>query len=274
MNQTGQSPNDPKGVDGDEFFIGWEPTPKRDSRYLGPIVAAILAAVPGIAASVAYLQKDPGAGRWDSNEVQSFDGLAVVRPYPMILIPGAKPGDQPRTMLLVDEGKVGALPRVEQIVNGRSDAVAARATGTILHRDGRSMLELVQEEKGIRLLTANEKEKLPPLGRPKTELLEEYATLLGEIIDPKCYLGAMKPGGDKTHKACAMLCVSGGVPPMLVTRDAEKNETFYLLVTAEGGAANEQVLKYVGDRVEVSGRMERYGDLLVLRIATDGVHRR
>ncbi len=78
------------------------------------------------------------------------------------------------------------------------------------------------------------------------QVLAEHVTLKGEIIDPKCYLGAMKPGGGKTHKACAMLCISGGVPPMLVTRDANKQETFYLLTTDQGGVANELVLPFVG----------------------------
>jgi hypothetical protein len=84
----------------------------------------------------------------------------------------------------------------------------------------------------------------------------------------------MKPGGGKTHKACAMLCISGGVPPMLVTRDAAQNETFYLLATEEGRVANERVLDFVGDPVEVSGRLERHADLLLLQIPPDGVRRR
>jgi hypothetical protein len=71
-----------------------------------------------------------------------------------------------------------------------------------------------------------------------------------------------------------MLCISGGVPPMLVTRDDARNETFYLLVTEEGGVANERVLDFVGDAVEVSGRLEQHGDLLLLRIAAGGVRRR
>ena len=44
------------------------------------------------------------------------------------------------------------------------------------------------------------------------------ATLRGEIVDSKCYLGAMKPGDQKTHKACATLCIRGGIPPVLVER--------------------------------------------------------
>jgi len=103
------------------------------------------------------------------------------------------------------------------------------------------------------------------------QVLAAHVTLKGEIIDPKCYLGAMKPGGGKTHKACAMLCISGGVPPMLVTRDANEQETFYLLTTDQGGVANELVLPFVGDRVEVAGRLEEHGDLLLLRIVRDGL---
>jgi hypothetical protein len=176
-------------------------------------------------------------------------------------------------VLLVEEGKFGALPRVEGFVQGRAGGVAVRATGTILHREGRWMLELAEGEKGLRRLTAAEEARLPPLGWPAPEVLAEHAALNGEIIDPKCYLGAMKPGGGKTHKACAMLCISGGVPPMLVTRDAARNETFYLLATEEGGVANERVRDFVGDAVEVSGRLERHGDLLLLRIAANGVRR-
>jgi hypothetical protein len=151
---------------------------------------------------------------------------------------------------------------------------SVRVSGTILHREGRWMLELADGEKGMSRLTREEEQNLPPLAWPSKAVLEEPVTLKGEIIDPKCYLGAMKPGGGKTHKGCAMLCISGGVPPMLVTRDANKNETFYLLVAYDGGVANDLVLPFVGDAVEVAGQLERHDDLLVLRIGKDGVRRR
>ena len=224
--------------------------------------------------TVAYLQRDPGTGHWDADNVRTFDGIVYTRPYAMIRVPGDKPGDPPRTMLLVEDGKFGALPRVEEFVHGKADGIAVHVTGTILHRDGRWMLEPAEGEKGMRRLTAAEEAKLPSLCWPAPEVLAEFVTLNGEIIDPKCYLGGMKPAGGKTHKACAMLCISGGVPPMLVTRDAARNETFYLLVTEAGAVANERVLDVVGDPVEVSGRLERHGDLLLLQVAADGVRRR
>jgi hypothetical protein len=274
MNESAQTPSDAPAAGRDEFFIGWEPTPDKYARFLRPIVVALLLITGGVAATVAYLQHNPGTGHWDTENVRTFDGIAYTRPYAMIRVPGEKPGDPPRTMLLVEDGKFGALPRAEGFVQGKAEGVAVRVSGTILHRDGRWMLELAEGERGMRRLTADEEAKLPSLGWPVPEVLAEHVSLKGEIIDPKCYLGAMKPGGGKTHKACAMLCISGGVPPMLVTRDAAKNQTFYLLVTEEGGTANERVLDFVGDPVEVSGRLERHGDLLLLRIAADATPRR
>jgi hypothetical protein len=99
-------------------------------------------------------------------------------------------------------------------------------------------------------------------------------TLAGEIIDSKCYLGAMKPGGRKTHKGCAILCLSGGVPPMLVTRAGGSREQFYLLVGPDGGPIAHDVLDFVGDPVELTGAVERQGDLQVLRVAPNGIRRR
>lgn len=274
MNESAQPQSDAQAADRDEFFIGWLLTPPTYTRFLRPIIIALLVVAGGAAATVAFLQRDPGTGHWDTDNVRTFDGIAYTRPYAMIRVLGEKVGDPPRTLLLVEDGKFGALPRVEKLIQGRAESVAVRVTGTILHRDGRWMLELEEGEKGMRRLTKEEEQKLPSLSWPSPQVLAEHVTLKGEIIDPKCYLGAMKPGGGKTHKACAMLCISGGVPPMLVTRDANKQETFYLLTTTDAGVANELVLSFVGDQVEVSGRLEGHGDLLLLRIAPDGVRRR
>jgi hypothetical protein len=247
----------------DDFFIGWLPMPRSYERVLLPVVLVLFGSALGTAATVAYFQGDPGPARWE-DETSTFDGIVSARPYPMLRVSGGP------TLLLVDEGKFGAAQRVEQVGDGR----AVRVRGTLLHRDGRSLLELAPGDAGLRPLTEEEERVLPRTERSAPQLVADAVTLNGEIIDPKCYLGAMKPGGGKTHKACAMLCISGGIPPMLVTRDAERRETFYLLVTGDDGPANELVLPFVGDAVTVTGRLERDGDLLLLHLATGGVRRR
>ena len=41
----------------------------------------------------------------------------------------------------------------------------------------------------------------------------------GEIVDPKCFFGVMKPGEGKPHKDCAIRCILGGIPPVLKVTD-------------------------------------------------------
>jgi hypothetical protein len=188
-------------------------------------------------------------------------------------VPGDKPGEQARTILLVEEGKFGARPRVARLLEDGLEGAAVEVKGTILHREERAMLELKEDGESMRLLTSEEAKSLPTLDWPTPELVAESITLSGEVIDPKCYLGAMKPGGSKTHKACAMRCVAGGIPPMLVTRDADNRETFCLIVSPDGGAANEAVLAFVGDRVEATGRLEQHGDVLILKVSAQDIRR-
>jgi hypothetical protein len=224
-------------------------------------------------AALACLQPSPGAGRWETDERRTFDGLLLAAPYAMMLVPGEQPGQPPSTFLLVEEGKFGALPRALALLDGQPSGKMVRAGGTLLHRDGRRMLELAEGTDGLRLLTFEERQGLPQLEASSPVVLHEEATVHGEIIDPKCYLGAMKPGGGKTHKGCAALCLRGGVPPMLVTRRGGQ-ERYHLLVTADGQPAGELAIPFVGDAVSVRGRLERAGDLLRLAIAPQGIHRR
>jgi hypothetical protein len=135
------------------------------------------------------------------------------------------------------------------------------------------MLELAEGEKGIQPLPTMPEAQRQRLRRLPPESIG-VVTLAGEIIDSKCYLGAMKPGGRKTHKGCAALCLAGGVPAMFVTRDAEQRETFYLLTSPDGGRIESGVIDFVGDPVEITGEMEQQGDLQVLKVTSEQIRRR
>ena len=103
---------------------------------------------------------------------------------------------------------------------------------------------------------------------PRVSLGEH--TLDGQIIDPKCYFGAMKPGEGKVHKACATLCIAGGIPPMFMTTDDAGERVYYLLVNAGGdgiiGDELQALLPYVADPVAITGDVERWGELMLLRV--------
>ena len=90
-------------------------------------------------------------------------------------------------------------------------------------------------------------------------------TLIGEIVDSKCYLGVMNPGQLTTHRACAIRCISGGIPPVLLVRQTNGPALYFLLVSSDGRPVNKQVLSMVAEPIEVTGNVERQGELLILR---------
>ena len=90
-------------------------------------------------------------------------------------------------------------------------------------------------------------------------------TLVGEIVDSKCYLGVMNPGRLAPHRACAVRCISGGIPPILLVRQSGGHPLYFLLVSSDGGPVNKQVLDMVAEPIEITGEVLRQGELSILR---------
>src|SRR5439155_21577652 len=78
-------------------------------------------------------------------------------------------------------------------------------------------------------------------------------------------LGVMNPGALTPHRACAIRCISGGIPPVLLVRQTNGAALYFLLVSRDGHPVNKQVLNIVAEPVEISGEVERQGELLILR---------
>ncbi len=98
-------------------------------------------------------------------------------------------------------------------------------------------------------------------------------TLRGEIVDSKCYLGAMKPGAGRVHRACAQICLEGGIPPVLVVRDASGKERHYVLTSQEGGPVHREVLPFVAEPVSVAGSVVRRAGVNWLSIDPEAIER-
>jgi hypothetical protein len=248
----------------DEHFIGWLPMPRAYRRFLVPVAAGVVAAVVALAAVIAGSQQSPGAGRWDDGQPVAFTGVAYADPYATVRVPGENPGDPPVTLLLVEGGKFGAGDRVRPF-----DGRAVRVAGTLLARDGWRMLELAAGDDGLRAA------ELPPdelarLRRPPARPLGAV-TLRGEIVDAKCYLGAMKPGGGRTHRGCAVLCLRGGVPPLFVSDGAGDGPSTYLLASESLGPIDAVRRDTAGLPTVLEGTLEQLGDLPVLRLTAPPV---
>lgn len=242
-------------ADRDPFFIGWEKMPRRYVRFLAPVAGALVVAVAVSGIVLAWGQRSPGPGTWD-DRTTTFTGIVYAEPYAMIRVPG-EPGASPRTILLVNEGKFGAKERVRP-----HDGKPVRISGTLLSRDGWRMVELADGDAGLRAAELPQVEQTA-LRLPPAKLLGSV-TLRGEIVDSKCYLGAMKPGAGRTHKGCAVLCLKGGVPPVFVSHD--EGDVFYLLTNAEGGPLDPAYFDLAADRMRLNGHAEEWGDLRVLKV--------
>lgn len=247
-------------MNSDDFFIGWLPTPAHYTQFLRPIILAGLFAFLGIGLLVPSSQQSTGTAQWNEGDEVTISGSVDLLPYAVLRVQDEKLGN--KTVFVVDMGKQGAHARLAAYQN---KSVSLR--GTLLHRDERWMLELAEEPDTIQT-----KPSLQALPRPAAQSLGTQ-TLRGEIVDSKCYLGAMKPGGGKTHKACAVLCLKGGIPPMFVTRDGQKHETYYLLTSTDESALSPDCYPYVGDRIEVRGQVEQQGDLKLLRLDPHNIRR-
>jgi hypothetical protein len=91
--------------------------------------------------------------------------------------------------------------------------------------------------------------------------------LTGELVDTKCFFGAMRPATGKIHRGCAVRCLSGGVPPGILIRDGSGN-AFVVMLTGQPGEQLEYNVQWAARMIEASGDLEMYQGTLVLRADT------
>jgi hypothetical protein len=240
----------------DEFYIGWEakaaPGIRKTLRKAVVVVLALALIVPVF---LAVSQRLIGASVFEWGSHKSFSGILQTRPYPHLLVP--RPGNAdgfPRSSAyyLVAPWKFGLKPETIAPLDGKSVTLK----GTLIYRGNQTMIEV--QPGSIQM--AN----IAAAALPQTVALCKQ-TLVGEIVDSKCFLGVMNPGQLTPHRACAIRCISGGVPPVLLVRRNDGPAIYLLLVSAEGKPVNKQVLDKVAEPLEITGEVERQGELLMLR---------
>jgi hypothetical protein len=104
-------------------------------------------------------------------------------------------------------------------------------------------------------------------GEPVTPLRQQLGTwrLTGEICDGKCSLGVMRPGNKPAHKACANVCLLGGVPPVFITTTPVFGTQYLLMGDPDNRALPDAMRDYVAVTSRMDGTLERIGDALVFR---------
>lgn len=251
-----------EGPSDDEFFVGYLPTPPRTRRFSiavagGLLVLALAAAVLGVVGSGSTGR---GFGPQAQTEGDGVVGLLTTHPYGVLWVPG---DHGPSAVLLVRQGKFGIGTQFDAM-----DGTVVRVAGYVIEREGRRMIELGGPPAPAELPA----DQLAVL-TARTTTSRGTTRLTGEIVDEKCWLGRMRPGAARTHRACAQLCVAGGIPPVIVGTDASGVAYAAILVGADGAAIGDTVLPYVAEPVAVTGELVREGDLDYLRLAPGGLER-
>jgi len=242
----------------DEFYIGWQDRAAPDlARFIRQVVVGLLLLTLGFAGGLAALQCTIDVSVFEWGAVKPFSGLLQARPYPRLLVPrpGAD-GAQTRfsTYYLVAPLKNG----LDQNQLAPLDQRAVSLSGTLIYRGNQTMIEVRPDS-----IKPADRVIPPPTGLATVSLGRQ--TFTGEIVDSKCCLGVMNPGQFLPHRDCAILCISGGIPPVLFVRPKAGPPLYLMLVSTADQPVNQAVLDLVAEPVQITGEVERQGDLLFLR---------
>ena len=246
--------------EGRPFFVGYLRMPAKLGVFFLYLLPVALCGVVGLSIGLSLAQPDPGSGNWAGRA--ELTGILETRPYPVLRVPPDDEHPAGRAILLVGQGKNGVVEQAAAL-----DGQRVHVRGGFLRRGGMTMVQVAWRD-GL-VAATEEAEDEPPAAADPTPL--GAYTLRGEIVESKCFLGAMRPGCGRTHMACANLCLLGGIPPVFVTRGPDGSEQLFLLADAEGGTVTDAILDYVSLAVEVTGEVEQRDDLLVLRIDPDAI---
>lgn len=245
----------------DNFYVGYEPLPKRDRRFLLKAVPAGLFGLAGAGAFIGSQAGSEGGGRWETGTPVTLKGRIGFHPYPVLWVDGIG-------HVIAGIGKQSADAYCAAF-EGRNVEV----TGVRIVRNDCFMLGVAKSDiKAIEQVTAPIPEHMPM----------DDISILGEVLDAQCFMGIMNPGYGRTHRGCATQCIRGG-QPVFFSIGLRKDDTSpgpqtcggngYLLANASGGKINAEILDHVAVPVTIDAKLEKIGNLYRLVYQTDSLKR-
>ncbi|GBC77661.1 hypothetical protein HRbin08_01140 [bacterium HR08] len=86
-------------------------------------------------------------------------------------------------------------------------------------------------------------------------------TIVGEVIDPVCYLSHGSTG--KAHRRCAAYCVQQGIPLAILE---EKSGRVYLSLPVDHSNPNAKLRAFIAEKVKVTGTVYSKGGLTGIHV--------
>lgn len=263
------------------FYVGYvDETPPGIGRFARRLAFGLVGLAAAVGLGLALLLERFDEGVFEYGTVRDYSGDLLLDPHPRLLTADGPAGGY----LLVAVGKHGL--KVDEAPNRPRQAGPTRKielTGTLIRNPEAAMLEVHSFELSDHLGSASGAPGDTQTGDPSlvspgrgpaassasvpdganARVYLRGDTLVGEIVDTKCYLGAMKPGRGKPHRDCASLCIRGGIPAALLVR-TKNGERRLVHLTSFGRPVGREVLDFVGQPVEVTGLLRRKDDRLLL----------
>jgi hypothetical protein len=221
-----------------EFYVGYLPIPGGLKKVIRLVALTLMLLAIGVAALLIAGQHPFASSTFEFQDYRDFRGTLVAEPYPALLIPG-----QGLPWLLVGPGKHGAGDLRQ--LNGRE----VRLRGERIIRGDDHMIELLPGSLSAGA-ARDTRARVVELGQVQ---------ITGEIVDSKCYFGVMNPGNGKVHRDCAVRCISGGVPPAFLVRDAGGRTVTVLLANLK-----REWLDHTAEPITIHGRLVRSDGRLTL----------
>lgn len=232
-----------------------------EKRFLKKRVLLVLVLLPILALAFSFLQKPSNDHSFELGKMTTLTGTYFSEPLPMLILDEE---DLPERMnpdvLLIGYGKFGAEGIMDKIEkeHGLLSGKKIRVEGTLIYGDGKTLMELTNEEDALVEVLEGESKSMA-VG----DVIKNIDGR-GEILDPKCYFGVMKPGEGKIHKSCAIRCISGGIPPVFRMKTGGDVYEYYLLLDENGHKLGKEILPLVGEDIQIKGKVAQFSSWKIL----------
>ena len=261
--------------EGEAFYIGWmQKAPASFAKLVRKVLFILfpLALIVGLV--LASFQKKFSTANFEFGKITEIKGIYFNNPVPILKVISGKDiwGNASYiTIPLVGYGKHGAetaIMELEKEKNILFNNKELTLKGTLLYSDGKTLLQISKEENPVVNIGKDADASFLPqqkdLGIQKIK---------GEIIDPKCYFGVMKPGEGKVHRDCAIRCILGGITPVLKVMNEKGEKNYYLIVGPNGEKMNTAVQDYVAEPVEIEAKVVQQDDWVILYVKNKKIKR-
>lgn len=251
-----------------EFYIGWM---AKAPSVLAKHVKRVLLILFPVALLMGYLlsvnQKKFSAANFEFGKLTEIKGVYYNDPVPVLKL---YDNDKLlKTIPLVGYGKHGAETAIKKLEKEKGVSFNRKVLtlkGTLIYGDGKTLLQVNKNENPV--VSIGEESAFLSINKDLGT-----QTVRGEIIDPKCYFGVMKPGEGKVHRDCAIRCILGGIPPMLHVKNKKGESNYYLIVGLNGEKLNEAVQDFVAEPVSIEARVVQQDDWIILYTGKENIKR-